>query len=86
MTEIIVFEVNNPIFFTRKGVWTPALFKLNYLYFPWFKLKNFSAQQMENFLRFSKLTQLLSVGQFLRPLEAFKTKRQVSLVGAVQSF
>ena len=38
---------------------------------------------MENFLRFSKLTQLLSVGQFLRPLEAFKTKRQVLLWGAV---
>ncbi len=38
---------------------------------------------MENFLRFSKLTQLLSVGQFLRPIEAFKTKRQVLLCGAV---
>ena len=29
------------------------------------------------------ITQLLSVGQFLRPLEAFKTKGQVSLWGAV---
>ena len=38
---------------------------------------------MENFLKFSKLTQLLFVSQFLRPLEAFKTKAQVLLSGAV---
>ena len=61
---LMVFKVINPIFFTNEGVWTLTLFQPNYLYFPWFKLKNFSAQQIENFLNFSKLTQLLSVAHF----------------------
>ena len=39
------------------------------------KLDNLSAHKIENFLNFSKLTQLLSVGQFLRPLGAFKTEK-----------
>ena len=46
-------------------------------------LENFCGYQIENFLNFSKLTQLLSLGQFLRPLEAFKTKVQDLLTGAV---
>ena len=39
------------------------------------KLDNLSAHKIENFLNFSKRTQLLSVGQFLRPLGAFKTEK-----------
>ena len=38
---------------------------------------------IENFLYFSKLIKLLSLGQFSRPLEAFKTKVQVLLSRAV---
>ena len=41
---------------------TPTLFKPNYLSLPWSNLKYFSAHQIENFLNFSKHTQLLSVG------------------------
>ena len=65
------------------GPHTCSLLLLDYLYFPLLKLKNFSAQQLENFLKFSKLTQLWSVGQFLRPVKAFKTMAQVLLSGAV---
>ena len=39
------------------------------------KLDNLSAHKIENLLNFSKLTQLLSVGQFLRLLGAFKTRK-----------
>ena len=48
------------------------------------KLDNLSAHKIENFLNFSKLTQLLSVGQFWRPLAAFKQKGPVLLSGAVK--
>ena len=47
---------------TEKLLKTPTLFEPNYLSFPKSKLKNFSAHHIENFLNFSKLTQLLSVG------------------------
>ena len=39
--------------------------------------------QIENFLNFLKLTQLLSVDQFFRPLEAFRQKAQFYRWGAV---
>ena len=42
--------------------------------------------QIENFLNFLKLTQPLSLVQFLRPLEAFKQKAQVYLWGAVCTY
>ena len=58
--------------FTRKWLWTPILFEPNYLSSPWTKSKYPSAYQIDNFWNFSKLTQLLSVGKFLRPLGAFK--------------
>ena len=46
---------------TKKWSWTPTLFKPNYLSSLWSKYKYFSAHQIEKFLNFSKLTQLLSV-------------------------
>ena len=48
------------------------IFKCKFLGSQWSKLENFSAYHIENFLNFSKLTQLKSVGQLFRPLEAFK--------------
>ena len=51
------------------------IFKWKFLSFQWSKLDNFCAYQ--SFLNFSKLTQLLSVGQFLIPLGAFKQKGHV---------
>ena len=47
---------------------------------PWSKYKYFSAHQIENFLNFSKLTQLLFIGKFLRPLGAFKQNRTCYLI------
>ena len=41
---------------------TKILFKSNYLSSPWSKSKYLWSCQVENFLNFSKLTQLLSVG------------------------
>ena len=38
-------------------------FKPGFLNFPWSKMENLSAHWEENYLSFSKLTQLLSVGQ-----------------------
>ena len=38
----------------------------------WVKRQSFCAHWTGNFLNFSKLTQLLSVANFLRPLGAFK--------------
>ena len=65
---------------TKKWSWTPTLFKPNYLSSLWSKSKYLSAHQIENFLNFSKLTQLLSVGKFLRPLGAFKQNRTCYLI------
>ena len=56
----------------KKWSWTPTLFEPNYLSSLWSKSKYLSAHQIENFLNFSKLTQLLSVAHFWRPLGAFK--------------
>ena len=50
-------------------------FKPGFLSSPWSKMDNLSVHSVENYLNFSKLTQLLSVGQFLRPLGAFKTEK-----------
>ena len=47
------------------------------------KFKYFSAYQGENFLYFSKLTKLLSAGQLLEPLEAFKQNRRIYFSGLV---
>ena len=44
----------------------PYLFKPLYISFPWSKLESLSDHHIENFLNFSKLTQLLSLGEFLR--------------------
>ena len=52
------------------------IFECKLLSSPWFNIENFSAYWIENFLNFSKLTQLLSLGQFLRPLEAFEPRRK----------
>ena len=46
------------------------IFKYNFLSLQWSKLGNLSAYWIENFLNFAKLTQLLSVGPFLRSLDA----------------
>ena len=51
------------------------IFNLVFLSFARSKLENLSAHHKEKFLNFSKRTQLLSVGQFLRPLGAFKTEK-----------
>ena len=53
------------------------IFKCKFLSSQWFKLENFCVYQIENFLNFSKLTQLLSVGPFLMSLGAFKQKGHV---------
>ena len=68
---------------TKKWSWTPTLFELNYLSSLWFKSIYLSAHQIENFLNFSKLTKLYSVGQFLVPLEAFKNNRRIYFSGIV---
>ena len=51
-------------------------FKPGFLSSPWSKMNNLSAHSVENYLNFSKLTQLLSVGQIQVPLEALKTIKQ----------
>ena len=49
-----------------------ANFRPLYLKQFWIKIQSFCAHWTGNFLIFSKLTQLLSVAHFLRPLGAFK--------------
>ena len=51
-----------------------ANFEPLYLKQFWVKIQSFCAHWTGNFLNFSKLTQLLSVAHFLRPLGAFKRK------------
>ena len=43
---------------TNKWSWTPTVFELNYISSLWFKSIYLSAHQIENFLKFSKLTKL----------------------------
>ena len=50
-------------------------FKPSLLSSPWSKMNNLSAHSVENNLNFPKLTQLLSVAHFLRPLGGFEHKR-----------
>ena len=51
-----------------------ANFEPLYLKQFWLKIQSFCAHWTGNFLDFSKLTQLLSVAHFLRPLGAFEHK------------
>ena len=68
---------------TKKWSRTPTLFEPNYLSSQWSKSKYLSAHWIENFLNFSKLSQLLSVGRFLRPIGAFKQNRTCYLIALV---
>ena len=49
-----------------------ANFESLYLKQFWVKIQSFCAHWTGNFLNFSKLTQLLSVAHFLRPLGVFE--------------
>ncbi len=67
------------------------IFKNKFLSLPWSKLQYLSAYWIENLLYFSKLTQLLFLGQFWRPPEAYKVWKQnrpsfLSALVCVKSF
>ena len=66
--EIIRFKVGWGLKSISGPRYWVDLFKPNYLSFPWSKLEYLGDHHIENFLNFSKLTQLLSVGEFIRSL------------------